>query len=230
MLILLAEDERDLAQLTIDYLECEDIDCDYAHDGAMAVNLASQNHYDVIVLDVMMPRLDGFGVCQQLKQQGISTPIIFLTAKDTLDDKLAGFELGADDYLTKPFDLPELVARIKVLDIRNKASKPEAEVFQLDTLRLDIAQHRVSRSGVEVNLSPSLWLLLTTLAQHSPNVVDRVTLENILWPDTLPTKDMLKTLVFRLRGLIDGAGVPREVPLVQTVRGAGIALRDKHHD
>lgn len=223
-LILLAEDQQDLAQLTIDYLDCEDIDCDYAHNGVMALNLVSQNHYDVIVLDVMMPKLDGFAVCRELKAQGHTTPIIFLTAKDTLDDKLAGFELGAEDYLTKPFELPELVARVKVL--ANRKVKTPA-VFQLDSLTIDTNQRRATRSGVELTLSPSLWLLLTTLAQNSPNVVDRISLENILWPDTLPTKDMLKTLVFRLRGIVDRADEP---PLVQTIRGAGIALRASNDD
>ena len=104
MLILLAEDERDLAELTIDYLASENIECDYASDGAMAVNLIANNHYEVIVLDVNMPKLDGFKVCQKLKNQGNTTPIIFLTARDNLQDKLKGFALGADDYLSKPFD------------------------------------------------------------------------------------------------------------------------------
>ena len=224
MLILLAEDEHDLAELTIDYLHCENIECDYAHDGAMALNLACENSYEVIVLDVMMPRLDGFGVCRELKARGITTPVIFLTAKDALDDKLAGFELGAQDYLTKPFDLPELVARIKVLASR----KPQAAtVFTLDTLTIDKSQHRVTRGDRELALSPSLWILLTTLAQNSPDVVSRITLENAIWPDDIPGKDSLKTLVFRLRSIIDGTN---ELPLVQTIRGAGITLRIENHD
>ena len=222
MLVLLAEDQRDLAELTIDYLESQDIECDYASDGAMAVSLLENHNYDVIVLDIMMPKLDGFGVLQQLNTRGQRPPVLFLTARDALDDKLRGFELGADDYLTKPFELPELAARLKVLANRQGNQNGPGALFQLDSLQIDSDQRIVSRDGRAIALSPSLWLLLSTLAQHSPKVVDRVTLENAVWPDQTPSKNMLKTLVFRLRNLVDG---PDDLPLVQTIRGAGIALR-----
>lgn len=219
MLVLFVEDERDLAELTIEFLELEDIECDYADDGQMALNLLSSNVYDVIVLDVNIPKMDGFTLCDKLKSKGDHTPVIFLTARDALNDKLTGFSLGAEDYLTKPFELPELSARIKVLAQRNK---PKSTTFELDTLYVNIQQRKIYRSNKEVLLTHTQWLLLAALINHSPNVVDRITLENAIWPDQIPSKDMLKTLVFRVRTLID---LPQEQSLIHTIRGTGIVLR-----
>jgi len=219
MLVLFVEDERDLALLTIEFLELENIECDYADNGEMAFNLLGLNTYDVIVLDVNMPKMDGFTLCEKLKNSGSNTPVIFLTARDSLNDKLAGFALGADDYLTKPFDLPELSARIKVLAQRNKH---KSNLFELDTLTVNTQQHKVMRGQTEVLLAKSQWLLLKALMAHSPNIVDRTTLESTIWADQTPSKDMLKTLIFRLRSMID---LPNEKPLIHTIRGAGIVLR-----
>ena len=219
MLILLAEDESDLAELTIDYLASDNIECDYAFDGAMAINLIEKNNYEVVVLDVNMPKLNGFEVCQKLKSQGNSTPVIFLTARDSLQDKLAGFDLGTDDYLCKPFDLAELSARIKVLA---KRSSNVQISFQLDTLKADFQQKFVTRSDQHLSLSKTQWQLLELLVKHSPNVVEKGLIEQEIWPDQQPTTAMFKVLLFRLRRLIDFNG---EIPLIHTVRGAGIALR-----
>jgi len=219
MLVLFAEDEADLAELTIDYLETENIECDYASDGAMAMSLLTQNLYDVIVLDVTMPRLDGFAVCKRLKDSGNDTPVIFLTARDGIDDKLQGFELGADDYLTKPFEVDELVARIKVLAKRQVKT---AKCFELDSLVIDYPRRQVVRADREVPLSVSQWQLLTLLARHSPNLVSKQDIENEIWPEQDVNKDMYKTLIFRLRNLVDTAS---DKPLIHTVRGAGIALK-----
>ncbi|MFT5757065.1 MAG: DNA-binding response OmpR family regulator [Alteromonadaceae bacterium] len=222
MLILLVEDETDLAELTIDFLETVNIECDYAFDGVNALRLLDKNEYDVIVLDVSMPRLNGFSVCEKVRSSGNLTPIIFLTAHDNLSDKLNGFSLGADDYLTKPFELDELAARIQV--IGKRAIKiPLARLFTLDTLSINYQQRSVSRSGRLILLSPSQWKLLVLLAKHSPNIVDRITIENEIWPDQLPSKDMLKMLSFRLRSLVDSTDEPK---LVHTVRGAGMSLKE----
>jgi len=225
MFILFAEDETDLAELTIDFLEAEGIDCDYAFDGVNALNLIEKNVYDVIVLDVTMPRLDGFSVCKKLKALGLATPVIFLTARDNLADKLSGFELGADDYLTKPFELEELAARIKVLAKRPKTSKEVAK-FTLNSLTINYQQRSVTRGERSIALAPSQWQLLALLAKNSPNIVDRMSIENEIWPDSEPSKDMLKTLIFRLRSLIDNEG---DLTLIHTIRGAGVALREFNH-
>lgn len=222
MLILLVEDEADLAELTIDFLATIDIECDYAFDGINALSLLEKHQYEVIVLDVTMPRLDGFAVCEQLRRSGITTPILFLTARDSLTDKLTGFSLGADDYLTKPFELEELAARIQVLAARG--AKPLKNTnFALDNLTINYQQRCVVRADRAIAMSPTQWQLLTLLAKHSPNVVDKTTIENEVWPDQEPSKDMLKTLVFKLRSLIDN---DQETPLIHTIRGAGIALRN----
>lgn len=220
MLVLFAEDERDLAELTIDFLEAEDIECDYASDGAMAINLLSENKYDVIILDVSMPKADGFAVCQWLKENNISTPVIFLTARDDIDDKLLGFELGADDYLTKPFELEELVARLKVLA---KRRVNEVRVFSLDNLSIDFSMHQISRAGNELSLPPTQWQLLKLLADNSPNVVSKALIEKTIWPEQDVNNDMLKTLIFRLRSVIDSED---QKTLVHTIRGAGVALKE----
>jgi DNA-binding response OmpR family regulator len=222
MLILLVEDESDLAELTIDFLALADIECDYAFDGIIALQLLEKNQYDVVVLDVSMPRMNGFVVCEKMKSLGIHTPIIFLTAHDNLADKLNAFSLGANDYLTKPFELEELAARIKV-QAKNQTPHAALEIFSLNTLVIDYQQHSACRSGQLLALSPTQWHLLTLLAKNSPNIIDRITIENEIWPDQMPSKDMLKTLVFRLRSLVDNES---ELKLIHTVRGAGIALKE----
>ncbi len=226
MLILLAEDEVDLAELTIDFLETEDIECDYASDGAMAMNLIKENNfdnkYDVIVLDINMPKLDGFSVCKQLKENNITTPVLFLSARDALNDKLAGFELGADDYLTKPFELEELSARIKVLSQRKK---PQSNDFQLDTLTINFQQRSANRGDRKLTLSANQWQAIELLAKNSPNIISRSTIENTIWPDQLPNKDMLKMLLYRLRNIIDKEG---EKPLLHTRKGLGVILKVEH--
>lgn len=219
MNVLLAEDEQDLAELTIDYLEVVGIDCDYAANGQQALNLLQSNQYDVLVLDVNMPKLDGFALCDTLKKQGCVTPVMFVTALDALEDKLTGFELGADDYLTKPFEMDELVARLKVLAAR-KAVK--SDVFELDDLRIDFTTKSAIRAGIALQLSANQWVALEVLAKASPSFVSRTTLEDVIWPDSEPSKDQLKMLLFRLRQLIDTKGAK---PLIQTQRGIGVALK-----
>jgi DNA-binding response OmpR family regulator len=168
-----------------------------------------------------MPRLDGFAVCEKLRASGITTPILFLTARDSLADKLTGFSLGADDYLTKPFELEEFAVRIQVLATRGAKASTNTN-FELDTLTINYQQRSVIRADKAIAMSPTQWQLLTLLAKHSPNIVDKITIENEVWPDQEPSKDMFKTLVFRLRSLIDN---DQEAPLIHTIRGAGIALR-----
>ena len=224
MNILLVEDERDLAELTIDYLAEEGIECDYADNGQMALNLL-ENHltqatqYDVLVLDVNIPKLDGFSLLAKLKAQGCQTPAIFVTARDALDDKLNGFNLGAEDYLTKPFEVEELIARLKVLKARQVKS---ADTFTLDDLNIDFTAKTAIRAGHNLQLSANQWLALALLAKASPNFVSRTMLEDAIWPNSEPSKDQLKMLLFRLRQLIDVKGLNE---LIQTQRGIGVALR-----
>lgn len=219
MLVLLAEDEADLAELTIDFLAVEGIDSDFAANGKIAMNLLEHHSYDAVVLDITMPKVDGLAVCSWLKERGDETPVIFLTARDSLDDKLVGFRAGADDYLTKPFELDELVARLKVLARRQAKT---TKTFELDSLLIDFASHQVTRNGELLKLKPAQMQLLCLLAENSPNVVKKAEIEQSIWPEQDVSNDMFKNLAARLRVAID---MPGESSLVQTIRGVGLALR-----
>ena len=221
MLVLLAEDERDLAELIIDYLSAHNIECDYATDGRQAIQLVNQNQYDVIILDVMMPRASGHDVCNHIKHSGINSPVLFLTAQSSLDDKLKGFELGADDYLTKPFAMEELVARLNVLGQRKTLRR---QYFELSDLKADKQAKKVWRGEHSIQLSPALWELFMCLVHASPNVVSKVDLEQQLWPEQTPDSNNLKMQLSRLRQKINVPGLP---VLLHTIKGQGVALRDE---
>jgi len=220
MLVLLVEDNRDLAASVLDYLELEDFDCDYAERGDHALELCRDNTYDALILDIMMPGLDGLSLCKTLREHGNNAPVIMLTARDTLDDKLAGFDAGADDYLVKPFDLPELAARIRAITKRKVST---GSMLKVADLEVNLDNHQASRAGKPIDLSPACWKLLVALIQASPRVMSRYELENVLWKDSPPDSEALKSHLYTLRKLVDK---PFEFPLIHTLRGVGVALRD----
>jgi DNA-binding response OmpR family regulator len=219
MLVLLVEDETDLSELIGDYLETEDMECDFAYNGKMACELIERQSYDVIVLDVMLPKMDGLTVCQAARDSGVNTPILMLTARDSLDDKLKGFASGANDYLVKPFDLPELVARIQVLGRQSLAN--HNAIFKVADLTINLDSHEVKRGSRQIQPGPIGWKLLLKLAKSSPKVVSRVDLEQAVWGDDMPNKHVLKTQLHRLRALIDETD---EQPLLHTIKGVGVVL------
>lgn len=221
MIILLVEDNTSLAELVVEFLEDSGIDCDHAFNGLNAIELAKINPYDAIVLDLNLPGCDGLEVCQTLRSEGNNTPCIMLTARDSLDDKLAGFNVGTDDYLIKPFAMAELVARIQALTQRNQHTK----LIHIDDLTVNIANQSeriVHRGATKIRLSPDEWRTLIVLTKNSPDVVSRTALEDLLWPDGAPSADALKMVIYRLRKCIDISGYK---PLVHTIRGVGIVLR-----
>ncbi|WP_045858402.1 response regulator transcription factor [Teredinibacter purpureus] len=222
MIVLLVEDNRDLAGSVLDYLELQEFDCDYAERGDHALELCRDNNYDAMILDIMMPGLDGLSLCKTLREHGNNAPIIMLTARDTLDDKLAGFDAGADDYLVKPFDLPELEARLRAITKRKTTSGSSLKVADLD---VNLDNHQATRAGKPIDLSPACWKLLVALIQASPRVLSRFELENVLWKDSPPDSEALKSHLYTLRKLVDK---PFEFPLIHTLRGVGVALRDTH--
>jgi len=219
MLVLLVEDDLDLSELMLEFLESESIECDLAYNGVMGLELLQRNQYDVIVMDIMMPRMDGLTLCENIRDLGINTPCLMLTARDTLEDKLTGFDHGADDYMVKPFELQELVARLRVLSRRRSNS---ANLLEVADLCLNTTSHQASRNHRTLPLSPIEWKLLEHLMRESPNVVPRHQLETLIWKDELPSKDALKMQLYRLRQIIDGEHEP---PLLHTIRGAGVSLR-----
>jgi DNA-binding response OmpR family regulator len=144
---LLVEDDIDLATALIDYMSLEEIECDFAADGQVGYNLIMANRYEVIVLDLNLPKIEGLVVCERIRERGIETPVLMLTARDTLDDKLQGFSHGADDYLVKPFAMEELMVRIQVLAKRRSGQVSKLRVADLE---LDMAQRKVTRAGQEI--------------------------------------------------------------------------------
>ncbi len=218
---LLVEDDLDLATTLIDYMALEDIECDYAADGLVGYNLSLKGNYDVIILDLNLPKLEGLTVCERLRSQEVETPILMLTACDTLEDKLIGFSKGADDYLVKPFAMEELIARIKVLSKRRSGQMVRLTVADL---HLDLSMRKATRAGVELKLSPTSLKLLELLMRASPASVSREKLAQGIWGDEQPDSNSLKVHIFNLRKQVDQPGWPQ---LLHTIPGFGFSLYEK---
>ncbi len=217
--LLLVEDDLDLAQTLVQYLELENIICDHASNGIAGLNLINKNSYDVLLLDINMPRLDGLSLCNQLREQGNDTPVLMLTARDQLGDKLDGFSAGTDDYLVKPFEMEELVARVMALSHRRSG-----QVLKLSCgdLQMNLSERSVNRSGQPLKLSPTSWRLLECLMRASPSPVSREALMDAVWGEDHPDSNSLKVHIFNLRKAIDGSF---DEPLLHTISGAGFALK-----
>jgi len=217
---LLVEDNVSLAQTVIAYFDLEGIDCDYASNGSQGLGLALLNDYQVILLDINLPRINGLEVCEMIRKQGVDIPVMMLTARDSLEDKLAGFDAGTDDYLVKPFELSELVARVKALFNRRSLHSMKLEV---GPLVMDLSLKTICREGQKLKLTPTCWKLLEILMRGSPNVVSREKMQNAIWtePD-LPDSDVLKVHLYKLRQQVDK---PFSIKLIQTVSSHGVAIR-----
>lgn len=217
---LLIEDDKDLAEAISDYMELDGFDFDFAYNGSSGLNLALSHEYDIILTDINMPKMDGIDLCQALRAQGVSTPILMLTARDSLDDKLNGFAAGSDDYLVKPFAMPELKMRLQALVRRSQGRVSE---LQVGDLYVDLDKHLVTRAGQKLKLPPICWTLLVSLMRNSPNVVSKSKLEQMVWGDDVPNADSLKVHLFKLRQVVDA---PFTNKLIHTLHGVGIALRE----
>ncbi|SDQ83796.1 MULTISPECIES: response regulator transcription factor [unclassified Pseudomonas] len=218
--ILLVEDDRTLAGSLADYLSEVGFDIDFAFNGQTCLERTLQQRYDAIVMDVTMPGLDGLRACKALRKRQDQTPILFLTARDALADKLDGYEAGADDYLIKPFEPQELVCRLHALLRRGKLPS-HAEQLQCGELLIDLKRQMVYRQGIAIELQEVPIRLLSLLAEAAPDAVSRKKLENALWPDELPESDPLRSHIYRLRQALDR---PFERELVKTVHGKGYRL------
>ncbi|MDV7211489.1 response regulator transcription factor [Azotobacter beijerinckii] len=225
MRILVIEDNRDILANVLDYLELKGYTVDCAQDGLSGLHLAVTGQYDLIVLDVMLPGIDGYQLCERLRNDaGSETPIIMLTARDSLDDRLQGLAKGADDYLLKPFALSELVARIEAVLRRTQGSRKR--LLQVGDLSYDLDTLSVSRAGKPLKLNPVGYKLLAILMQKSPAVVRREFLENALWGDDLPESDSLRSHIHQLRQTLDK---PFDKRLLHTVHGIGYRLAETPH-
>ncbi|EKO3981633.1 response regulator transcription factor [Vibrio fluvialis] len=221
---LLVEDDIDLATALIDYMSLEEIECDFAADGQVGYNLIMANRYDVIVLDLNLPKIEGLVVCERIRERGIETPVLMLTARDTLDDKLQGFSHGADDYLVKPFAMEELMVRIQVLAKRRSGQVSKLRVADLE---LDMAQRKVTRAGQEIKLSPIAIKILELLMREYPSGVSREKIVLNVWGDEQPDSNSLKVHMFNLRKQIDKEGLE---PLIHTLPGYGFTIQRQGND
>lgn len=202
MKLLLVEDHQDIAGIIFDFFELKGYVLDYASNGQQGYDLAKENHYDLIILDVMLPRMDGYTVCQKLREQGIDTPILMLTARDTREDTLTGFEQGADDYLVKPFDLEILEARINALT-RRRSGQTASKVLNFGQLTLDINTHSLSRGDCRFSLNPTLFTILKLLMMRAPEVVSKEEIIHTLWGEDEPEGNVLRSHIYQLRTQID---------------------------
>jgi two-component system, OmpR family, response regulator len=221
MRVLVVEDEPKMAGLVKRGLEEEGIAVDVAGRGEDAVWMAGSTEYDVVVLDVMLPGLDGFEVCRRLRADEVWTPVLMLTARDAVEDRVAGLDGGADDYLVKPFSFEELLARLRALARRGASERPA--VLEAGDLRLDPATRRASRRGIEIALSQKEYALLETLMRRPGVALSRLQLLEHGWDDSYENRSNVIDVYIRyLREKIDR---PFGTDTIETVRGVGYRLR-----
>lgn len=220
MRVLLIEDERAIAAVVKRGLESARFSVDVAADGETGLKLALESPYSVIVLDLMLPGRDGWSICRELRDRRVTTPILMLTARDTVEDRVRGLETGADDYLPKPFDFTELLARIRALLRRDKVHK--ARVIRVADLEIDTAAGRVSRGGQEVHLTRREYSLLEALAANEGRVLTREVILDRIWMDEESYSNTVDVHIGLLRKKIDAGQV---VKLIQTVHGVGYTLK-----
>ncbi len=218
MRILIVEDDVELSASIAEFLELQNAECDFAYHGLAGVELAANAKYDVILLDLMLPKLDGFDVCTQLRQRGCTTPILMLTAMSTTEDQLTGFRAGIDDFVVKPCPMPLLWARITAL---HRRSLNQQALQQLGPLEVDIESRTLTRDAQPIVLTPTEWRILEVLLLNSPKVVSRTDIEYIVWPDQEPDPGRLNVHLHALRKAIDK---PFSYPLINTITGLGLCI------
>ena len=220
MRLLLVEDEAAIACRTRESLEEARYTVDWARDGVEALALAREREYAAIILDLMLPGVDGWEVCETLRRRRDPTPILMLTARGALEDRIRGFEIGADDYLPKPFALPELRVRVRAL-IR-RAAVHRTRLIRIDDLEIDTEARRVRRSGREIPLTPREYTLLEALARNEGRVLSREYIQERVWLDDESYSNTITVRIRQLRQKVDGGHAVR---LIHTVYGQGYVLR-----
>ena len=222
MRVLVAEDERDMNRLICRALERAGYGVDACFDGQEALDFLDGAEYDCVILDIMMPKVDGREVLKTLRDRGSAVPVIFLTALDSVHDRIAGLDLGADDYLVKPFDMEELLARIRA--VTRKYGSQKSSVFTVGDLTVDTSRRSVERAGRPITLSAKEYAILEYLIRHKGAVISRTQLEDHIWNyDYTGGSNVVDVYIAYLRKKIDH-GFDRK--LIHTVRGAGWVLRD----
>lgn len=224
--ILVVEDQHSLAQNIANYMEDKGHVLDFADRGDRGLELALTNHYDLVILDLNLPAMDGLDVCKKLREQAYHhVPIIMLTARDSIADKISGFTIGTDDYLTKPFSLEELEVRCFALSRRHLLQTNDTLTF--DQLIIDRKRKQVSRCGKTLELHSMGYRILTALAEAYPQVLSRSKLSQKLWGDEPTESDALRSHVYQLRNILDK---PFDYPMIKTMHGIGFVLDVKNNE
>jgi two-component system, OmpR family, copper resistance phosphate regulon response regulator CusR len=223
MKILVVEDERKSAQYLEKGLRESGYDVEVAEHGDLGLKMALGSDYDLIILDIMLPGRDGWSILREMHKGGKKTPVLFLTARDTVDDRVKGLELGADDYLVKPFAFSELLARVRSVLRRNPQRQPER--VKIADLELDLFRQRAVRAGDKLDLTPKEFALLSLLARRAGEVLTRNTIAEQVWDVRFNSDtNVVDVHVRRLRSKLDD---PYDKKLLHTVRGIGYVLHDQ---
>lgn len=223
MHVLIVEDEPKLSTYLQRGLEEEGYAVDLAHDGPTALEWVLSNDFDIIVLDIMLPGIDGLTVCHELRERDIRTPILMLTARDTVDDRVVGLDAGADDYLVKPFAFKELLARLRALG-RRASDQEKSIILTVGELILDTATHQVTRKGQSISLAAKEYAVLECLMREKNCVLTRDAIADHVWNySTFHESNVIDVYIRNLRRKVDD---PFDIKLIQTVRGVGYRISE----
>lgn len=225
MRLLIIEDEYDIQAFLQRALTEAGYSVDVASDGKTAESLAAANAYDILILDLGLPDQDGISLITHLRKIGVRAPVLILSARRSVDDRVRGLEQGGDDYLTKPFAVAELVARLRNLAKRNAPGGTEVTRLRVLDLELDLLRREATRAGQSLQLTPQEFVLLEYLCRNAGRVVTRSMILEKVWGMRIePDTNVVDVHIYRLRGKVDGLGQP---PLIRTLRGVGYVLKDR---
>jgi two-component system copper resistance phosphate regulon response regulator CusR len=225
MRLLLVEDEIDIQKFLRSSLEEAGYQVETAGDGKTAEGLVAESPFDLLIVDLGLPDMDGIGLILRLRQLGVQAPVLILSARRSVDDRVRGLEQGGDDYLTKPFALAELLARLRNLLKRNSAPGSEATRLRVLDLELDLLRREATRSGQLLQLTTQEFVLLEYLCRNAGRVVTRSMILDQVWGMRIqPDTNVVDVHIYRLRGKVDGPG---QQPLIRTLRGVGYVLKDR---
>lgn len=223
MRILVVEDDRKIASFIVKGLQQAGFAVDHAENGEDGLDLVLTVPYDAAVVDIMLPRLDGLGLIGEMRQQKINTPVIILSAKRSVEDRVKGLETGSDDYLTKPFAFSELLARVQALIRRSTSGSQGPTTLTVENLIMDLVKHRVTRSGLELDLQPREFSLLEYLMRNAERVVSKTMILEHVWDYNFdPQTNVVDVLICRLRNKVDR---DFDKKLIHTIRGVGYVLK-----